>query len=205
MNKEPIIALGNRRLGNIDSKAKSITKWKTWLAGYQFQAEFRDEVYIWLSCILALKAASSGNFGVGCLLVNETGDVVVDGHNEVFAPYFRSDRHAEMMVMNTFEDLYPETQTMKGYTLYTSLEPCPMCLARLIMSGILKVFYAAPDDYGGMVQKMQALPVAFLNLSQGQVFGQAKCSPALIQAAFDILAINKNKSTTKLQKRQGQR
>ncbi len=205
MNKEHIIALGSRRLGNIDPKGESITKWKTWLTGYQFQDEFRDEVYIWLSCILALKAISTGNFGVGCLLVNETDDVVLDGHNEVFAPYFRSDLHAEMVVMDTFEDLYPATQTMKGYILYTSLEPCPMCLARLIMSGIPKVFYAAPDDYGGMVQKIQALPMAFLKLSEGQVFDQAKCSPALVQAAFDILAINRNESKTKLQKRQGKR
>lgn len=205
MNKERIISLGTQHLENIDPKTESITKWKSWLADYQFHDEHRDDVYIWLSCILALEAASAGNYGVGCLLIDEFGDVILTGHNEVFSPYFRSDRHAEMVVMNAFEDLYQETPTMKGYVLYISLEPCPMCLARLIMSGISTVFYAAPDSCGGMVRKMQKFPTAFIELSQGRVFDQAKCSQDLVQAASDIFLINRNGMRRKLQARQAER
>ena len=205
MNTARMIALGTQHLENIHPKTGSITKWKSWLAGYHFHDEYRDDAYIWLACILALEAGSTGNFGVGCLLINEVGDVILTGRNEVFTPYFRSDRHAEMAVMNAFEDRYPETPTMEGYSLYTSLEPCPMCLARLILSGIPTVLYAAPDSYGGMVRKMQEFPPAFLQFSQGHMFDQAQCSQELVQAASDILSINRNEMRSKLQARQAKR
>jgi cytosine deaminase len=205
MNRERIIALGTQQLESIHPKTGSITNWKSWLADYRFQDEYRNDAYIWLACTLALEAGSTGNFGVGCLLINEVDDVILTSRNEVFTPYFRSDRHAEMVVMNAFEDRYPETATMEGYSLYTSLEPCPMCLARLIMSGIPTVLYAAPDNYGGMVRKMQELPPAFLQFSEGHIFDQAHCSPELVQAASDILSINRNEMRSKLQARQAER
>jgi len=62
---------------------------------------------------------ASGNFGVGCIIVDVYGNVIVQGHNEVFHPYFRSDRHAEMVVMREFEDKQLIFQRYKGlhYTL----------------------------------------------------------------------------------------
>jgi tRNA(Arg) A34 adenosine deaminase TadA len=205
MSSEHMITLGSQYLENIHSKTGSITKWKSWLADYRFHGEYRDDAYIWLACILALEAGSVGNFGVGCLMTDEVGDVILTGRNEVFSPYFRSDRHAEMVVLNAFEDRYKETPTMNGYVLYTSLEPCPMCLARLIMSGIPTVLYAAPDSFGGMVQKMKEFPPAFLQFSQGHVFAQAQCSPELVQAASAIFEINRNQMRGKLQARQAER
>lgn len=205
MNREHLIALGTQHLENIHPKTEPITKWKSWLTGYHFHDGYRDDAYIWLVCILALEAGSTGSFGVGCLLINEVGDVILTGRNEVFTPYFRSDRHAEMVVMNAFEDHYQEKPTMEGYILYTSLEPCPMCLARLIMSGIPRVLYAAPDSYGGMVRKMRQFPPAFLQFSQGHMFDRAHCSQELVQAASDILSINRNEMRSKLQARQAKR
>ena len=200
-----MITLGTQYLENIHSNAESITRWKSWLANYHFHDEYRDDAHIWLSCILALEAVSAGNFGVGCILINESGDVILAGHNEVFTPYFRSDRHAEMVVIDAYEDSFQDTPTMKGHVLYTSLEPCPMCLARLIMSGIPTVLYAALDSHGGMVQKVREFPPSFIQFSEGHVFDQAQCSQELIQAAFDIFSINRNEMRSKLQARQAER
>jgi len=51
----------------------------------------------------ALTAAREGNFGFGACLVNEsTGEVVERGHNRVFYPYFRSDLHAEMDLLDKY-------------------------------------------------------------------------------------------------------
>jgi len=65
-----------------------------------FDYEYQDDKYIWLTNVLALKAVDSGNFGVGCILVDSSDNIIAEGHNEVFNPYFRSDRHAEMVVMD---------------------------------------------------------------------------------------------------------
>jgi len=53
----------------------------------------------------ALTAAGEGNFGIGaCLVRKETGKVILRGRNKVFKPYFRSDLHAEMDVLNRYEE-----------------------------------------------------------------------------------------------------
>jgi hypothetical protein len=65
-----------------------------------------------VACQEALVAALRGNYGVGALLVDPQGTIVARGQNAVFSPYFRSDLHAEMVVMNTFEERHPEIDTM---------------------------------------------------------------------------------------------
>jgi cytosine deaminase len=187
---ERIRELGLEELATIDSESVDVRKWKTWLTYYRFNEEYPDDRYVWLTCALALEAVDAGNAGVGCILIDGAGCVVVRGRNEVFSPYFRSDRHAEMVAMDMFEDTHQYITKVEGYTLYTSLEPCPMCLTRLVSSGLKEVLYAAPDMTYGMVHRMKDLPPAWLELAQRQSFGQAKCSRDLINAATEIFLLN---------------
>jgi len=46
---------------------------KTYLLDYEFNGDCPDDKYIWLTNVLALKAVDSGNFGVGCILVDGRG------------------------------------------------------------------------------------------------------------------------------------
>lgn len=195
MTDEQIIELGLQELAQIDPKTDRIEKWKSQLMDYQFNHEYPDDSYIWLTNVLALRAVTYGNFGIGCVLTDGSGNVVVQGHNEIFNPYFRSDRHGEMVVMDKFEDTHRDFNELKGYTLYTSLEPCPMCLVRLITSIVDKVFYAVPDISVGMVHEMKCLPPFWIELSEGKFFAQAKCSQELIKVANDIFLLNANELT----------
>lgn len=149
-------------------------------------AAYPDDYSAWLTCRLAYEAAEEGNFGVGCILVDPAGTIIVEGHNEVFNPYFRSDRHAEMVVMDAFEDEYRDVDDLCGYALFTSLEPCAMCLARLIDSGVETVKYVAPDLRGGMVRWIHALPPAQIELARGQSFSQAQASPDVVDLALAL-------------------
>jgi cytosine deaminase len=127
---------------------------------------------------------------VGAVLVDPQGTVVAHGHNAVFYPRFRSDFHAEMVVMNAFEEQYPEADTMRGYTLLSSLEPCPMCLARLLTAGVQTVKFLALDALGGMVQHRHHLPAAWQRLGQRQEIGHADVSDSLRQFALDVFLFN---------------
>ena len=92
-----------------------------------------------------------------------------------------------MVVLNSFEA--SEQKLVPGdLTLISSLEPCPMCMTRLIFSGIGNIRYVCRDDVGGMVQRKHQLPPVFLDITekQGQEWSKAKCSAALEQAAYDI-------------------
>jgi len=151
---------------------------------------YPDDYFALATCIEAFKSVKEGNYGVGSLMVSPSGDIISRGHNQVFKPYFRSDLHAEMIVLNYFEDQYQDVDDMSGYKLYSSIEPCPMCLARLIATGVGTVKFVAPDVSGGMVQTMDKLPPSWINLSKGQSFLQAEASPYIQELANDIFMFN---------------
>jgi len=140
---------------------------------------YRDDAYVKIAIIEAINAAMKGNFGVGALLVDNDGKIIVRGHNHVFSPYFRSDLHAEMDVMNKFEKRYKNAKNVKTLTLYTSLEPCPMCFARLMTSGVRTIYYAAKDIEGGMVHKLKDMPKVWIDIARRQEFALARCSSEL--------------------------
>ena len=182
--------LGSGILEKICSQNENIINWKNWLQNYNFLDEYPDDPYAWLTDILALKSVYSGNYGVGSILVRADGKPVSIGHNLMYSPYFRSDLHAEMVTVNYFEDENPQITSLKEYTLYTSLESCPMCLIRLISAGINKILYTSPDSIGGMVNAISLFPPLWKELSGPQIFSKARCSTELSNAATEIMLVN---------------
>jgi tRNA(adenine34) deaminase len=135
-----------------------------------------------------MDAARMGSHGVGAVLFDADGSVIVDGHNKVFEGGFRSDLHAEMVVLNEYESAGWPRDKARECTLVTSLEPCPMCMTRLIVAGVGAVLYVAEDSIGGMVRRRHHLPPTFQAIiqSSNQVWGVAECSHELRVAAFNI-------------------
>ena len=161
-------------------------------------ASYQDQQLGMVVCQEALVAARRGNYGVGAVLVNPRGTVVAQGQNAVFYPHFRSDLHAEMVVMNAFEERHPEVDTMRGYTLLSSIEPCLMCFARLLAAGVETVKFLAEDVWGGMVNHRQHLPAAWQRLGQRQAIGQAEVSESLRQFALDVFRVTLDACRQKL-------
>ena len=163
--------------------------------------EYPHDKYVIITLDEAIAAAREGNFGVGAVLVRENGEIVQKGHNRVFTPYFHSDLHAEMDVMTRFEERFKDVETLKGFTLFSSLEPCPMCFTRLIISGVEKVYYAAFDEEGGMVQRFEYMPPEWKELAQRQEFAPAQCSPELKDIALQVFLSTVDENDRKLQNR----
>lgn len=142
----------------------------------------------------ALKGGTGG--GIGACLVDERTQVVVEtGRNRQFDPCFRSDMHAEMDLLNRYEgrvkakggrDSGCDPRRKDGLVLYSSLEPCPMCLTRIINAGIRKLYYVAPDPVGGMVHRLEDLPPFWREQARGRDFAPARCSPALREFATEL-------------------
>jgi cytosine deaminase len=143
-----------------------------------------------VACREALEAARTGNYGVGAVLVDPEGRIVARGRNSVFFPRFRSDLHAEMVVLNAFEERHPRSKHMRGYTLVCSLEPCPMCLARLLVAGVQTVKFLARDDLAGMVGHRGKFPAAWRRLWRRQEFVRADVSDGLKRFALDVFLLN---------------
>jgi len=195
-------------LANLAVKSDDLAGFKKSLTNYRIKTTHQDDYYAWISAIFALHATNDGNFGIGSVLIDEKMKIIAEGHNHVFSPYFRSDRHAEMVVLNDFENKMRhrhtgETICIDQYTLFTSLEPCPMCSARIITSGIGNIKYTVADDTGGFVQKIKEFPAAWQELTNKpykQYFTQADCSKELVAISSDIFLYNADRLNTELRR-----
>lgn len=137
----------------------------------------------------AIAAAFEGNAGVGVVLIDAGDEIVARDHNRMFRPHFRSDRHAEMVLLTAFEEAHRDADLI-GYTLISSLEPCEMCMIRIINSGITNVLYVSPDAGKGAITGPNSLAPHWARLADHQHFAQADCDPRLTEialAAFEMV------------------
>jgi tRNA(adenine34) deaminase len=167
---------------------------------YVADPSYPDDPFILVTVKEGLKGARERNGGIGACLVRKSDSVVIEqAHNRQHEPYFRSDLHAEMDLLDRYEERIKLTRSrdphnptfrnprnMIGIVLYTSVEPCPMCLARIINSGVQEVYYAAPDEDGGMAGRFNNLPPSWKRMAAGLVIKHARCSPELKELAASL-------------------
>jgi tRNA(adenine34) deaminase len=107
---------------------------------------------------LALQAEEEGNLPVGSLITLE-GEIVAEGHSRVYVPKYDLTRHAEMEAIRA---LPPDLWKNPGkLTIYTTLEPCLMCMGAILLFGIGRVVSGAIDEYGGAKALEDRLPPFF--------------------------------------------
>ena len=90
----------------------------------------------------AEKAASAGNMAVGTIIVHQ-GAIVGRGRNEATST-FDVTAHAETVAIRDVSarlrvvnpSLHADTGPLKGATLYTTCEPCPMCAWATCIAGL---------------------------------------------------------------------
>ena len=75
----------------------------------------------------------------GAIIVDENSNIIAEGNNKVLKNNDPT-AHAEIVaIRNACEKL--KTHDLSKYILYTSCEPCPMCLSAIIWANIKKVYY----------------------------------------------------------------
>ena len=166
------------------------------IESYTINPGFKDDAYALMVVKSALKSIGQGSGGIGaCLVDSITGKVVETGRNRQYTTYFRSDLHAEMDLLNRYEErMKKKNDPEKGINardcsnlvLVSSVEPCPMCLTRIINSGIKKVLYVVEDKEGGMVTRIDSLPPFWRDFAADRQFKRADCSPQIRKIALDL-------------------
>lgn len=75
----------------------------------------------------------------GAVIIDNEGNIIAEGNNQVLCKNDPT-AHAEIVtIRNACEKL--KTYDLSDYILYTSCEPCPMCLSAIIWSNIKTVYY----------------------------------------------------------------
>jgi guanine deaminase len=89
---------------------------------------------------LALAQAALGDFPFGTVIVRD-GKVLAQGHN-IGMRSNDPTAHGEMVAIRGFLAERPAAE-LPGTTLYTSGEPCPMCMGAIVWCGIGRIVFAA--------------------------------------------------------------
>lgn len=89
---------------------------------------------------MAIAEAAKGDFPFGAVIVRE--DKVVSTGRNLGVTNNDPTAHGEMVAIRRFVADNPAKE-LKGATLYTSGEPCPMCMGAIVWCGMGRVVYAA--------------------------------------------------------------
>lgn len=92
---------------------------------------------------------------IAALIVSEKEGIISEGRNKIGEQTIPNPRvsHAEVEAIRNLDiKKYPY---VKLYTLYTALEPCPMCMGTMVMGGIRNIIIGAHDDHGGAMHLIE--------------------------------------------------
>jgi len=117
-----------------------------------------DVLFLRRAIQLATEAGESGNLPIGAV-ISLDGSVVAEGKNTAWFPAYDPNRHAEIEALRQVAEEHWERS--RAMTLYTTLEPCLMCLGAILLHRIGRVVYGAADPYGGAIHVIGHLPQFF--------------------------------------------
>lgn len=100
---------------------------------------------------LARQAAIVGEVPVGALIACD-GEILAEGHNLCIARHDPT-AHAERLVLTAAGSIR-QNWRLEGCTLYTTLEPCPMCAGAIVLSRLDRLVYSASDPKAGACRSL---------------------------------------------------
>jgi tRNA(adenine34) deaminase len=103
---------------------------------------------------LARLAAAVGEVPVGAVVVLD-GRVVGRGHNQPIAATDPT-AHAEVEALREAARTAGNYR-LPGATVYSTVEPCPMCCGALLHARVARLVYGAPDPKGGAAVSLYRL------------------------------------------------
>jgi tRNA(Arg) A34 adenosine deaminase TadA len=146
-----------------------IHKIEEFLVSYQPQKQYPDDLFAKEAVLQALLGFKKGGYGIGAVLVDPIGNIIYKSYNSQIQKH-RSDLHAEMTLLTDFDGSPKSKKYLNvfvykpGLTVYSSAEPCPMCLIRLASAGV-NTKYCCPGPDDGMASRINYLPPNWRDLS----------------------------------------
>lgn len=132
-----------------------------------------------------------GSIPIGAAIFDENGVLLVREHNRSNEPETlnKNISHAEA---NAIRLIDTSACNVREVTLYTTMEPCPMCMGTAVMSNIKRLRYAARDPYCGCVHIKDTEPyISGKGLDYTTAGGEPELVQLTIQSYHELRCIER--------------
>jgi len=126
---------------------------------------------------IAIDQAKDGDFPFGAIIVRD--DKVLALGNNATKRSHDPTAHATMVVIRAFLEGH-DPEDFKATTIYTSGEPCPMCMGAIIWCGIQRLVYGASIDQ--LSSKVDQIDVNAHRIANSAPFANIGISSGLLAA-----------------------
>lgn len=120
----------------------------------------KDRHFMALALAQAERAARKGEVPVGAVII-ENGEVLSRGHNATIAACDPT-AHAEVVALRK-ACRKRGNHRLPDCELYTTLEPCALCLGAIVQARVKRLVYGARDPKAGAVISVMRFPFRKLN------------------------------------------
>ncbi len=110
---------------------------------------------------LAWESYCAGSLPIGSVIVAEDGRIVAQGRNSISEATSTSPLHGSRLAhaeMNALVALSATNVPAQSCTLYSTMEPCMMCLGAIRMMRIRSVWFASYDPFAGSACLVETAP-----------------------------------------------
>ena len=152
---------------------------------------WKDINDIWKEAFkLAWESYRKGTIPIGAVIVDSNNNIVSRGRNRIFDESSSNPlagtymAHAEMTALTNLKE--KEHSNIRTYTLYTTLEPCPMCFGTMVMMNIRNLGYASRDGFAGATElndKMDYIKNKGINIIREE--GELEIFQMALQSAYE--------------------
>lgn len=117
----------------------------------------KDRYFLEIALEEEEQALKENTYPIGAVIVDKKYNLIAKGRNRVH-PNRDATAHAEIdAIRNAGESILNAKVNREKFTIYTSLEPCPMCTGGILFANIKKVVWLLNDDIGfGGYRKIKA-------------------------------------------------
>ncbi|MBR5387496.1 MAG: nucleoside deaminase [Clostridiales bacterium] len=139
-------------------------------------------------------AFRNGSYPIGAAIFDAQGNLLVREHNRG-AEADSVNRYVAHAEAGALRRLDTSSYNPKTVVLYTTMEPCPMCMGTAVMSNIKHLRYAAKDPYCGCVHWKEEDPyVKGQELDYELEAGEKEFVQFVIQSYFELKGIERGVS-----------
>ncbi|MFD3449473.1 nucleoside deaminase [Microbacteriaceae bacterium 4G12] len=108
----------------------------------------KDRFFLEMALKEAEQALLENTYPVGAVIVDENYNLIAKGRNRVH-PQKDATAHAEIdAIRNAGQAILDAKIENKKFTIFSSLEPCPMCTGGILFANIKRVVWLLNDDAG---------------------------------------------------------